>query len=310
MNDRESIRTVQHATIVGLAANIVLAVGKVMAGIVGSSAAVVADGIHSFSDLITDMVLLVGTRFWAQPPDESHPHGHRRIETLITAGIGFSLAAVGIGLGWDAVSHLREPRTALPTVLALGAAGFSVVSKEWLYRWTRVQAAQADSPALMANAWHHRSDAFSSIPAVLAVGTAMIFPVYAWVDRLGALVVCVFILWAAWGIFHPALQQLVDAGAPADVRNRIGNMALEVEGVVAAHALRTRYVGPKVAVDLHVEVDGSLTVTQGFAIAREVKKHLLANGPSVGDVVVQVEPVKEGQSSQLSALSSQPKHAR
>lgn len=293
MNDRESIRTVQRATVVGLVANIFLAVGKVAAGIIGSSAAVVADGIHSFTDLVTDLVLLIGTRIWAQPPDERHPHGHRRIETLITAFIGFSLAAVGIGLGWDAVSHLREPRAALPTGLALAAAVISVFSKEWLFRWTRVQAAQADSPALMANAWHHRSDAFSSIPAVLAVGTAMVFPAFAWVDRLGALVVCVFILWAAWGIFHPALQQLVDAGAPPDVRDRIGTMALEVDGVVDAHALRTRYVGPKVAVDLHVEVDGSLTVTQGFAIARAVKKHLLANGPSVGDVVIQVEPVKE-----------------
>ncbi len=292
MNDRESIRTVQRATIVGLVANIFLAVGKVTAGIIGSSAAVVADGIHSFTDLVTDLVLLIGTRIWAQPPDERHPHGHRRIETLITAFIGFSLAAVGIGLGWDAVSHLREPRATLPTGLALAAAAISVFSKEWLFRWTRVQAVQADSPALMANAWHHRSDAFSSIPAVLAVGTAMVFPAFAWVDRLGALVVCVFILWAAWGIFHPALQQLVDAGAPSDVRDRIGTMALEVDGVVDAHALRTRYVGPKVAVDLHVEVDGSLTVTQGFAIARAVKKHLLANGPSVGDVVIQVEPVK------------------
>jgi len=292
VNDRESIRTVQRATIVGLMANIVLAVGKVTAGIIGSSAAVVADGIHSFTDLMTDLVLLIGTRIWALPPDERHPHGHRRIETLITAFIGFSLAAVGIGLGWDAVSHLREPRAALPTLLALGAAAISVVSKEWLFRWTRVEALAADSPALMANAWHHRSDAFSSIPAVLSVGAAMVFPAYAWVDRLGALVVCVFILSAAWGIFHPALQQLVDAGAPPDVRDRIGTMALEVEGVVAAHALRTRYVGPKVAVDLHLEVDGNLTVTQGFAIARSVKEHLLANGPSVGDVVIQVEPVK------------------
>lgn len=292
MNDRESIRTVQRATVVGLLANIVLAGGKVTAGIIGSSAAVVADGIHSFTDLVTDLALLIGTRFWTQPPDETHPHGHRRIETLITAFIGFTLAAAGLGLGWEALAHLQEPRTIAPTGLALGAAVISVFSKEWLFRWTRVQAVQADSPALMANAWHHRSDAFSSIPAVMAVGTAMVFPAYAWVDRLGALVVCGFILWAAWGIFHPALQQLVDAGAPADVRDRIGYMALEVEGVVAAHAVRTRYVGPKLAVDIHLEVDGELTVAQGFGIARRVKDHLLANGPSVGDVVVQVEPVK------------------
>lgn len=293
MNDRESIQIVQRATIVGLIANILLAGGKVTAGVIGSSATVVADGIHSFTDLVTDVALLIGTRLWAQPPDETHPHGHRRIETLITAFIGFSLAAVGLGLGWEALDHLREPRSSTPTGIALVAAIVSVFSKEWLYHWTRRQALRADSPSLMANAWHHRSDAFSSIPAVLAVGTAMVFPAYAWVDRLGALVVCVFILWAAWGIFHPALQQLVDAGAPAEVRDRIGTMALEVDGVVDAHAVRTRYIGPKLAVDIHLEVDGELTVAAGFKIARTVKDHLLANGPSVGDVVVQVEPVKE-----------------
>ncbi len=293
MNDRQSISTVRRATVVGLVANIVLAVGKVAAGVVGSSAAVVADGLHSFTDLVTDLVLLVGTRFWGRPPDEEHPHGHRRIETLITAGIGLLLAAVGFGLGWRAFGHLREPPAVGPGDIALVAAFVSIFAKEWLFRWTRDQASVADSPALMANAWHHRSDAFSSIPAVLAVGTAMVFPGLAWVDRLGALAVCVFILWASWGIFHPALQQLVDAGAPSEVRDRIGTMALEVEGVVSAHALRTRYVGPKLAVDLHLEVDGDLTVARGFAIARAVKVHLLANGPSVGDVVVQVEPVKK-----------------
>ncbi len=293
MSDAASLHTVRKATVVGMVANIVLAVGKVGAGIVGSSAAVVADGIHSFTDLVTDLVLLVGTRFWGQPPDEDHPHGHRRIETLITAAIGFILAAVGIGLGWRAIGHLREPPATTPGDLALGAAFVSIVSKEWLFRWTKVRAREADSPALMANAWHHRSDAFSSVPVVLAVGAAMFFPGYAWVDRLGALVVCVFILWASWGIFHPALQQLVDAGAPSDVRDRIGEMALEVDGVEAAHALRTRYIGSKLAVDLHIEVDGGMTVSEGFSIARAVKLHLLENGPGVGDVVVQVEPIKE-----------------
>lgn len=295
MNGAESISRVQRATIKGMVANIVLAVIKIVAGILGSSWAVVADGLHSVTDMVTDIVLLIGTRIWVQPPDETHPHGHRRIETLITALIGLVLAGVGIGLGWDAVNRLLEPRKSVPSSVALGAAGLSIVAKEWLFRWTRTEAERADSPALMANAWHHRSDAFSSIPAVMAVGAAILFPAFGWVDRLGALVVCVFILWAAWGIFHPALQQLIDAGAPAEVRDRIGTMALEVDGVVDAHALRTRYMGPKVAVDLHLEVNGNLTVAEGFAIAKQVKLHLLENGPSVGDVVVQVEPVEEQQ---------------
>jgi cation diffusion facilitator family transporter len=286
------IRRVRRASWIGLAANVVLAAGKITAGVVGRSTAVVADGVHSVSDLVTDLALLVGTHFWGQPPDEGHPHGHRRIETLITAGIGFSLAAVGIGMGWSAIAHFNDPRVGPVTSIALVAAVISIIVKEWLYRWTRAQGELADSPALVANAWHHRSDAFSSVPAVLAVGTEIVLPELYWVDRVGVLAICAFILRAAWRIFHPALQELVDAGAPPEIRRRLGALALEVEGVRSAHALRTRYTGPKLAVDLHLEVDGALTVAEGFEIARQVKEHLLARGPSVGDVVIQVEPVK------------------
>ena len=292
MSSENSTQRVRRATWVGLVANVVLATGKVTAGIVGGSAAVVADGVHSVSDLVTDLALLVGTHFWDQPPDEQHPHGHRRIETLVTAGIGFSLAAVGIGMGWRAITDFQEPRLAPTTSIALVAALVSVVVKEWLFRWTRVQGELADSPALVANAWHHRSDAFSSIPAVVAVATEMVFPDMVWVDRIGVLAICVFILRAAWGIFHPALQQLVDAGAPPEIQARLDSLAVEVDGVRAAHALRTRYTGPKLAVDLHLEVDGDLTVAEGFEIARAVKEHLLDKGPGVGDVVIQVEPEK------------------
>ncbi len=192
MNPETSTQRVRRATWVGLVANVVLATGKVTAGIVGGSAAVVADGVHSVSDLVTDLALLVGTHFWDQPPDEQHPHGHRRIETLVTAGIGFSLAAVGIGMGWRAITDFQAPRLAPTTSIALVAALVSVVVKEWLFRWTRVQGELADSPALVANAWHHRSDAFSSIPAVVAVATEMVFPDMVSVDRIGVLAICVF----------------------------------------------------------------------------------------------------------------------
>jgi cation diffusion facilitator family transporter len=270
--------------------NVALAIGKITAGILGGSAAVVADGVHSVSDLVSDFVLLVGTWFWDQPPDEDHPHGHRRIETLVTAGIGLSLAGVGIGMAWDAATHFTESRIGPVAVIALYAALASVVIKEWLYRWTRTQGELAGSPALVANAWHHRSDAFSSIPAVLAVGTGLLSPSLAWVDRVGVLLICGFILRAAWQIFHPALQQLIDAGAPPEVQKELGHLALEIDGVRNAHALRTRYIGNQLAVDLHLEVDEDLSVREGFEIAQSVKDHLLEKGPDVGDVVVQVEP--------------------
>jgi len=138
--------------------------------------------------------------------------------------------------------------------------------------------------------WHHRSDAISSIPAAVAVAVSIIDPEWAVVDRVGAVVVCLLILQASWRILRPAVDQLIDAGAPASERRRIEEVALEVDGVEAAHAVRTRYVGSKLAVDLHVEVDGGLSVGDGHAIAVEVREKLIAEGPNVADAVVQIEP--------------------
>ena len=290
MSDETAIRRVRQVTWVGLICNIMLAVGKIAAGTLGHSAAVVADGVHSVSDLMSDVALLVGTLFWDQPPDETHPHGHRRIETLVTAGIGISLGAVGLGMAWTAVNSIQNPVNGAVAPIALYAALASILVKELLYRWSVQHGQLADSPALIANAWHHRSDAFSSVPAVLAVGAGLIDPRFTWVDQVGALVICGFILRAAWRIAHPALQQLIDTGAPPDVRRKVGRLALEVEGVRNAHALRTRYMGRQLVVDLHLEVDENLTVREGFEIAHSVKRHLMAKGPNVGDVIVQVEP--------------------
>lgn len=291
---QDPVTLVRRTTWAGLVANVVLAVGKISAGLVGGSQAVVADGVHSVTDLGTDVAVLAGTRVWAQPADERHPHGHRRFETLVTLIIGASLAAVGIGMGWNALQHLAAPRTAPPGPIALVAALASVVVKELLYHWTRRRAVRASSPALEANAWHHRSDALSSIPAVVAVGGAILLPSVAWLDRAGAVVVCLFILWAAWGILKPALAELVDEAAPVSVQQELADLALRVDGVRSAHALRTRYTGPDVAVDLHVEVDPDLTVSEGYAIAKAVQHKLKEHGPRVADVMVQIEPVQGG----------------
>lgn len=277
-------------TWVGLVINLALGLAKVAAGLLGGSRAVLADGIHSFSDLGTDIAVLIGMSFWSQPADDHHPHGHRRIETLVTAGIGLSLAAVAVGMGWDALRHLGARPAAAPGKIAWIAAAVSVVAKEALYRWTAAVGRRERSPAVVANAWHHRSDAFSSIPALIAVLITGLDPSLYWVDRVGALVVCGFILVAAWGIVRPALAQLADAGAPPEDCARIEALAVEVEGVRSAHALRTRYVGEHLAVDLHVEVDGGLTVAEGHLIARSVRQRLVEHGPDVTDVVVQIEP--------------------
>ena len=287
------VKTVRRAGWVGLLCNLLLATAKAAAGVFGHSQAVLADALHSLTDSVTDIAVILGVRYWTAPADEDHPHGHGRIETLITVVICISIGLVAVGMGWQAIRGLRHGEVVRPPAgIALGVALLSIGVKEALYRWTAGVGRTVDSPALVANAWHHRSDAISSIPAALAVAVALLVPGWAFVDRVGAIVVCIFILYAAWRILHPALNQLIDAGAPPEERRRIEKLALEVDGVEAAHALRTRYVGAKLAVELHLEVDGGLSVREGHAIAHAVRRRLLAEGPNVIDAVVQIEPYR------------------
>ena len=275
---------------VGLLCNLALAAAKAAAGILGHSQAVLADALHSLTDAVTDIAVILGVRYWTAPADEDHPHGHGRIETLITVVIGLAVGAVAVGMGAQAIRGLRHDPGTVPTGIALAVAMISIVVKEVLYRWTARVGREVRSPALEANAWHHRSDAISSIPAALAVTVALIDPEWAVVDRVGAVVVCLLILQAAWRILRPAIDQLIDAGAPVSDRRRIVELALQVDGVEAAHAVRTRYVGSDLAVDLHEEVDGGLSVGEGHIIALAVKRKLIDEGPDVTDALVQIEP--------------------
>jgi cation diffusion facilitator family transporter len=289
IDDSSGTAEIRFAGWIGLVVNLLLTATKLAAGILGHSQAVVADAIHSLTDIITDLALIFGVRYWSAPADEKHPHGHRRFENLVTVFIGLTVAAAAVGIGWDAARSLGRPSHP-PTSIALGAALLSIVVKEVLYRWTATVGKKTRSSALIANAWHHRTDALSSIPVAAAVAVAQFNHSLAIVDRLGAMVVAVFILHASFRIIHPALDKLVDTGAPEAQCRTLERLALDVEGVRAAHALRTRYVGSVLAVDLHVEVDGNLSVAEGFTIARQVKSGLLKHGPDVADVVVQIEP--------------------
>jgi cation diffusion facilitator family transporter len=289
-NSLSAISKVRRVGWVGLICNLLLAAAKAAAGIIGHSQAVLADALHSLTDSVTDIAVILGVKFWTAPADEDHPHGHGRVETLVTVFIGLVVGAVAVGMGVEAIRGLKHEPEASPSGIALGVALVSIAIKEVLYRWTTRVGREVGSPALEANAWHHRSDAISSIPAAIAVAVSIIDPEWAIVDRVGAVVVCLLILQASWRILRPAVDQLIDAGAPESERRRIEEVALGVDGVEAAHAVRTRYVGSKLAVDLHVEVDGGLSVGDGHAIAVEVREKLIAEGPNVADAVVQIEP--------------------
>ena len=286
----EQAREVRRVTVWGLVANLLLCLVKLVFGVVGSSQALIADAVHSLSDSVTDIAVLIGVRFWSAPPDETHPYGHGRIETLITFLIGIALGGVGVGLGYRAVASLHEHQTSSPTWLAFAAACVSIATKEFFYQWTVVVGRRVKSSALLANAWHHRTDALSSVPVAVAVLATRIAPDWGFLDHVATVIVSVLILYAAWGIAYPALRDLVDAGASRKECEKILAIATRTEGVVSIHGLRTRYIGPGLYVDLHTLVDGNLTVREGHDIASAVKYRLIESGPDVVDVVVHVEP--------------------
>ena len=280
----------RQVTLVGLVINLILTVIKIIAGIYGNSQSVVADGIHSLSDSATDIAVLVGLKYWNEPPDLCHPYGHRRIETMVTVVIGLALASAGIFLGSEAVEKFRSGGYVVPAAVTLAVAVISVVVKELLFRWTYRVGEKLKSSALKANAWHHRSDSFSSIAVALAIGMALIDPKWAILDPVAALAVGVFIIQAAWKITTPALRELADAGATAEDLKNIEKLVLEVDGVVSVHALRSRFHGAGLQVDLHIQVDGGLSVKEGHVISGKAKRRLLEDGPDIVDVLVHIEP--------------------
>ncbi|HNZ53414.1 MAG TPA: cation diffusion facilitator family transporter, partial [bacterium] len=178
-------RVIKKVTLIGMVINIVLSAVKFAAGVFGNSQALIADAFHSLSDCVTDVAVIIGSTYWSAPPDESHPHGHRRIETVITAFIGLALAAVAFGMGWNAVSTMTDEYNKPPEMIAFIAAVISIIVKEGLYQWTAIAGKKIRSQAMIANAWHHRSDAFSSIPAAIAVIAAIIFPGFGFIDHAG-----------------------------------------------------------------------------------------------------------------------------
>ena len=185
-HDATREKIVRKVTWVGLVVNLFLAAIKFIAGIYGRSQALVADAIHSLTDLTTDIAVIAGSHYWSRPPDENHPYGHRRLETLVTVFIGIALIAAGIGIGWKAISALQEKHVAPPKWIAVFAALVSIGCKESLYRWTAITGRRVKSAALAANAWHHRTDAISSIPVLIAVAGARIAPAWSFLDKVGA----------------------------------------------------------------------------------------------------------------------------
>jgi cation diffusion facilitator family transporter len=281
---------IRRVTWIGLFVNVLLSGLKLAVGIAGSSQAVVADAFHSISDITTDVAVLVGVRYWLTPADDGHPYGHRRIESIVSVGIGVALAGVAAIICYRGISTVRSEHITQPGWIAFVGALVSIGAKETLYRWTMAVGKRMKSSAVRANAWHHRSDALSSIPAAVAVAFAAVNPAWSFVDHMGAVIVAMFILRASWKIMKPALDELSDSGAPESVRARILEAAAGTDEVVDVHAIRTRRMGSGVLVDLHITVDGTMSVLRGHDVSELVKRRIQERVDDVIDVVVHVEP--------------------
>ena len=289
--EKTIVAKVRRVTYAGMAVNISIAVLKGAAGIVFSSRALFADAVHSLSDLMTDIAVILGVRYWTAPADDEHPYGHGKIEALVALFIAIAIVVVAYSLGAQAVKAIVAGRSSVPGLPAFFFALVSVFSKEWLFRWTRHVAREVKSPALEANAWHHRSDALSSIPVAVAVAVAHFCPALVWLDAAGAILVSLFVLRVAWTIAYPALQELVDAEID-DKSTAVAALARKVPGVVEVHKVRARRYGGAFAADLHVHVKADLSVAEGHAIGHAVSDTLLASDLGVTDAVVHVEPMR------------------
>ena len=283
-----------RVTLVGAGANLVLVGAKLAAGVLGHSQALVADAIHSLSDLLSDAVVLVGLRLGRKEPDADHHFGHGRIETLAAAVVGLSLLGAAAFIGYDAARAIYEHEEQHPSWLALAGAGLSVAIKEALYHYTARVGRRIGSDLVVANAWHHRTDALSSVAVLVGVGAALIDPRLYILDAYAAGLVSFFIVKAGLDVLRRSVRELSDAAPHAEAVRAIEEAVGGVEGVEAVHDLKVRTVAGRYDVQVHVCVDGERTVRDGHAIARSVADRLRTDVRQVHAVVVHVDPTPGG----------------
>jgi len=278
----------RRVTLVSVAWNLALTVSQVVIGLIGQSQALVADGVHTLSDLVTDFMVLFALKHGRKAADQEHPYGHARIETAVTLLLGVILFGVGVGIALRAGLRLYTAEAfAAPAAITLWVAVATLAAKEGLFRYTLRVARRFDSAMLRANAWHHRSDAISSLVVVAGIGGSLVG--FGYLDSVAAIVVAAMIVKVGFDIGRQALQELVDTGVPAEQLAAIRGAIRTVGGVQALHDLRTRRIGGRVLVDVHVLVDDGLSVTEGHQIGETVRRRLRDGIDGIADVMVHID---------------------
>ncbi|MCE9681570.1 cation diffusion facilitator family transporter [Halomonas alkalisoli] len=282
-------REAHKATLVGAMVDLIVGLMKIIAGWLVGSAALVADGIHSFSDLVTDGFVLAATHFGRQAPDSNHPYGHGRIETLATLWLGSVLIFVAGGIAWASLTRLLvgEPISA-PGIWAIGVAVIALLAKEWIFRYTMRIAKRVNSRLLEANAWHSRSDALSTVVVLIGLIAAQFGA--GWVDAVAAIVVGIMVGQVGGRLLWESSQELIDTALPAEERDAMQSVAAAVPGVHGVHDLRTRSLGSQAILDLHIVVAPRLTVSEAHEIGNAVSRRLRDNFSNLADVTFHIDP--------------------
>lgn len=288
INEKAIIRNLSLVSVIG---NTILSGFKMFAGIVGNSGAMISDAIHSFSDVLTTLIAWIGVKVSKRAADQSHPYGHERFECVASLVLGIVLLATGIGVGKVGIENIfsgNYETLAVPSTIALVAAIISIVGKEAMYWYTRYYAKLINSSAFLADAWHHRSDAFSSIGSLIGIGGAMLgFPV---MDSVASVVICIFIVKVAYDITKDAVIKMLDTSCDEDYEKKLTESILAQEDVLGVDMLRTRMFGNKVYIDLEISVDSNKSFQEAHDAAERVHKNVEQQFPDVKHIMIHVNP--------------------
>lgn len=291
VSEDEFQRVANKVSFVTIIGNILLSVMKLIAGFIAHSNAMISDAIHSASDVFSTFVVIIGIKLASKKADKEHPYGHERLECVAAIVLSMVLFITGLGIGATALKNITSGdynNIAVPGILALIAAIISIISKEAMYWYTIYNAKKIDSSALMADAWHHRSDAFSSIGALIGIAGARLgFPI---MDSIASLIIFVFIIKAAYDIFKDAIDKMVDHACDDDTVNQIRECVMKHEDVLGIDMLQTRIFGNKIYVDLEIATDGSYTLSKAHTIAESVHDDIEKSFPKVKHIMVHVNP--------------------
>ena len=291
LQEKQFEKEAMKVSTVSIVVNVLLSLFKLLAGVIAHSGAMISDAIHSASDVFSTIIVMVGIHLAGRKSDKEHPYGHERMECVAAIVLATVLAVTGLGIGWSAIQSIAKESTGVvvvPGVLALVAAVVSILTKEGMYWCTRFHAKKIDSSALMADAWHHRSDALSSVGALVGIAASRMG--YPLMDPLASLVICVFIEKAALDIFKDAINKMVDKACDEDTEQAIRECAEKQPGVIRVDMLKTRVFGNKIYVDLEIGADGNETLREAHAVAEEVHNRIENEFPKVKHIMVHVNP--------------------